>query len=71
MNVAHGNLRHQFGKAAQVILMIVGQQQVIDLAYARVFGRGDDAVRHPGRRCLPQPVSINSDFPAGVTKSVD
>ena len=41
---AHGNLRHQLGESANVVCMVVGQQQVIDLAHARIFGRGYDAV---------------------------
>ncbi len=35
---AHGNLLHQLRYATGVVGMIVGQQHIVDLAHARVFG---------------------------------
>ena len=35
---AHGNLLHQLRHATGVVGMIVGQQHIVDLAHARVFG---------------------------------
>ena len=40
---AHRHARQELRETANVVSMIVGQQQIIDLAHARVFGRGGNA----------------------------
>ncbi len=40
---AYRDARQQLGETANMVGMVVGQQQIIDLAHARIFGRGGNA----------------------------
>ena len=69
-NVPTGMRCEELRHAAYVVFMIMGEKQVVDPAHARAFPA---ATMRSGVPAVVsgQPVSISSDFPAGVTNRVD
>ena len=64
----HGELFGQFDQRADVIAVVMGRPQVIDV---RDAGRPERSAMRPRSRSPALPVSTSSDSPVGPTKSVD
>src|SRR5580700_4829935 len=60
---SNGNPAGQLGHAPRMVSVIVGQQYVVDLAYARTFGGSQDTARVPA--VIARPSGINEQRFAG------